>query len=49
MPYKDEGKKIFDLKFLFRSRYFETLSNKCLIHNAIVLYVSDWPVCLGNR
>jgi len=41
--------KYLILKFLFRSRYLETLNNKCMAHNAIVLYVSHWPAYLGNR
>jgi len=41
--------KIFDFKFLFRSRYVETVNNKCMRHNAILLYVSHWPRNPGNR
>jgi len=36
------------LKFFFRSLYVETVNNKCMRHNAIVLHVSHWPAYLGD-
>jgi len=44
IPYKNVEKNIVVLKFLFRLRYIETVNNKCMSHNVIVLYVSHWPV-----
>jgi len=40
--YNFETKKehFVNVKFYFRSRYVETLNNKCIRHKAIVLYVS---------
>jgi len=41
-------KNIYGLMFLFRSRCVETVNNKCMRHNAIVLYVCHWPAYLGK-
>ena len=36
-------KKIFDLKSLFCWRCVDTVNNKCMRHNAILLYISHLP------
>jgi len=43
MPYKNVKEKNIDLNFLFFTRGVETVNNKCMRHNVIVLYVSHWP------
>ena len=49
MPFKEEdAQKLLWPNIFFRSRCVETVNNKCMRHNAIVLYVCHWPAYLGK-
>jgi len=43
MPYKKINKNFVALNFVFCCQCVETINNRCIRHNATVLYVSRLP------